>query len=200
MKQGTTFETVLEAVDRILELSPSDPSSARELWQRLDPMLEGVLGATKIDAACHARMTKLMTSLRTAASKLIQSLLNSRRGGPLRDDWVRFAERDLIKLKDELLALREFMVEEADFLRLACLRAQLRELSGTDPEKLFEELHGAGAISERTWVLLMAQPGSWRKALKDRELSQQLTRISRWLLDLQETREGRSDGVRETQR
>ncbi|MDI6643331.1 MAG: hypothetical protein QMD95_04725 [Candidatus Hodarchaeaceae archaeon] len=200
MKQGLTFEAVLEAVDRILELPPNDPGSAGGLWRKLDPMLEDMLEAAKLDGGHHKRMLKLMTPLRSAASELAQSLLNSKRGGPLRGDWVRFAERDLVKLKDELLALREFMVEETDFLRFACLRARLRELGGANPEKLFEELHEAGAISERTWVLLMAQPNSWRKALKDQELSRQLTRIAGWLLDLQEARRGWIDEVRETQR
>ena len=178
MEQGLTFDAVLAAVESILELPPKDPSAASSLWLKLSPMLDRMLGAAKIDATRHRRLAKVLTPLRTAASGLTQSLINTKRGGPLRGDWVRFAERDLIALKDELLALREFMVEEADFLRFAFLRAQLGELGGVNPEKLFEELHEAGAISERTWVLLMAQPNSWREALKNRELSEQLARIS----------------------
>lgn len=198
VKQRLTFEAVLAAADSILELQPNDTGTESSLWRKLDPMLDRMLDAAKIDAARHMRLAEVLPPLRAAASELTQSLLNSKRGGPLRGDWVRFAERDLVRLKDELLALREFMIEEADFLRFACLRAQLRELGGTNPEKLFEELHEAGAISERTWVLLMAQPKSWRKALKDRELSEQLARISGWLLDLQETRRERVGEVRKT--
>lgn len=191
MKQGLNFDAVLAGVDSILELSPKNPSTADLLWRKLDPKLDHMLGAAKIDEARHLRLVKVITSLRTAASGLAQSLINVKRGGPMRGDWLRFAEHDLTVLKDELLALREFMTEEADFLRFACLRAQIGELGGTKPEKLFEELHEAGAISERTWVLLMAQPNSWREALKDRELSKQLTQISAWLLDLQEVRKKR---------
>lgn len=198
MRQGLTFEMVLAMVDGIIELPPKNPRSAGKLWRKLDPTLELMLGAAELDAAHHARMRELVTLLRAAASELNQSLLNSKQGGALRGDWVRFAERDLVKLKDELLALREFMVEETDFLRFACLRAQLRELGGANPEKLFEELHEAGAISERTWVLLMAQPNSWRKVLKNHELSKQLAQISGWLLDLQETRRERVGKVRKT--
>ncbi len=198
MGKKLTFETVLVAVDKIIELPPKDSRSAGRLWRELDPMVELMLGAAELDAARHTHMRELVVPLRAAASELIQSLLNSRRGGPMHGDWVRFAERDLVKLKDELLALREFMMEETDFLRFACLRAQLRELGGANPEKLFEELHEAGAISERTWVLLMAQPNSWREAVKDRELSGQLARISGWLLDLQETRRGGVGEVRKT--
>ena len=200
MGDEPTFEAVLAAVDRLLEVSPREVSSASELWPKLDNMFDGLLSAAKIDAARHGRLAELVASLKAAAAQFLQSLLNARRGGPLRDDWARFAERDFIKLKDEVLALREFLVEEVDFLKFACLRARLRNLGRVDPEKLFEELHEERAISERTWVLLMAQPNAWRKALKDREVSGELARMSSWLLDLQEARRERRCLVRKTVR
>jgi len=186
-----TFEAVLAAVDRLLELPHREVSSAGELWPKLDNMLDGLLGAAKFDAARHGRLADLVSSLKAAAAQFLQSLLNARRGGPLRDDWARLAERDFIKFKDEVLALREFLVGETDFLKFACLRAMLRNLGRIDPEKLFEELREEQAISERTWVLLMAQPNAWRKVLKDREVPGELARISGWLLDLQEARRER---------
>lgn len=187
MKQKLMFDAVLAAVDGILEL-PQNPSRVGTIWQELDPMLDQLSSAAKIDATHYKRLYELLSPLKAAASVFVQSVVNAKVGGSMRDDWMRFAERDLVRLKDELLALREFMVEEADFLRFACLRVQLEGLGRTNPEKLFEELHEAGAISERTWVLLMTHPASWSKALKDRELSRQLARISGWLLDLQEAR------------
>ena len=200
MGDELTLEAVLTAVDRLLELSPREVSSAGELWSKLDNILDGLLGAAKFDAARYGRLAELVASLKAAAAQFLQSLLNMRRGGPLRDDWTRFAERDFIKFKDEVLALREFLVGEADFLKFACLRARLRDLGRIDPEKLFEELHEERAISERTWVLLMAQPNAWQKALKNREVSGELARISSWLLDLQEARRERRCLARRTAR
>ena len=200
MGDKLTLEAVLTAVDRLLELSPREVSSAGELWSKLDNILDGLLGAAKFDAARHGRLAELVASLKAAAAQFLQSLLNMKRGGPLRDDWTRFAERDFIKFKDEVLALREFLVGEADFLKFACLRARLRDLGRIDPEKLFEELHEERAISERTWVLLMAQPNAWQKALKNREVSGELARISSWLLDLQEARRERMCLARRTAR
>ena len=200
MGDKLTLEAVLTAVDRLLELSPREVSSAGELWSKLDNILDGLLGAAKFDAARHGRLAELVASLKAAAAQFLQSLLNMKRGGPLRDDWTRFAERDFIKFKDEVLALREFLVGEADFLKFACLRARLRDLGRIDPEKLFEELHEERAISERTWVLLMAQPNAWQKALKNREVSGELARISSWLLDLQEARRERRCLARRTAR
>jgi hypothetical protein len=198
MGDELTFEAVLTVVDRFLELPPQEVSSAGELLPKLDNMLDWALGATKFDAPRHGCLAELVTSLKAAATKFLQSLLNARRGGSLRDDWTRFAERDFIKLKDGVLALREFLVDETDFLKFACLRARLRDLSRVDPEKLFKELHEGRAISERTWVLLMAQPNTWRKALKDRKISEELARISGWFLDLQEARRARKCLVRKT--
>ncbi|MFH1821163.1 MAG: hypothetical protein ABH852_01800 [Methanobacteriota archaeon] len=83
------------------------------------------------------------------------------------------------------------MVAEADFLRFALLRYQLDEFGGTNPGELLEELREAGAISERTWLLLTAHPSSWREAFKDEEISKQLEKISVWLIDLQEARKER---------
>lgn len=200
MRDELIYEALLGAVDGLLELSPQGVNSAGGLWPKLEGMLDGLLGAAKFDAARHGRLAELAASLKAAAAEFLQSLLNARHGGPLRGDWARFAERDFIKLKDEVLALREFLVEEADFLKFACLRARLRNLSRVDPEKLFEELHEGQAISERTWVLLMAQPNSWRKALKDREVSEELARISGWLIDLQEARRERRCLVKKTAR
>ena len=200
MGDELTLEAVLTAVDRLLELSPREVSSAGELWSKLDNILDGLLCAAKFDAARHGRLAALVASLKAVAAQFLQSLLNVRRGGPLRDDWTRFAERDFIKFKDEVLALREFLVGEADFLKFACLRARLRDLGRIDPEKLFEELHEERAISERTWVLLMAQPNAWQKALKNREVSGELARISSWLLDLQEARRERRCLARRTAR
>lgn len=191
MGRELTFESVLADLDRILELPQRSSDSAIQPLRKLDQDLELMLDAARIDETRRRSLFKIMTPLRASAAELAQSLARARRGGPMRGDWMRFAERDFAVLKDELLALREFMVAEADFLRFACLREQLGELRSTRPEKLFEELHEAGAISERTWVLLMARPDSWQEALKDKEISKQLAQISAWLLDLQKARKER---------
>ena len=191
MSGELTPEIILGAVDALLELSPLGLNSAGKLWPRLDGMLDGLLEAAEFDVARRERLAELMALSKTAATQLLQSMLNLRRGGPLRGDWARLAERDLTRLKDELLALREFLVAEADFIKSACLRARLRHPSGVNPETLFEELHRQGAISEHTWALLVSQPGKWEKPLKDGGLAQELTRISSWLLDLQDARRGR---------
>ncbi len=191
MGRELTFESVMLDLDRILEMPQSRPRAAIQWLRKLDQDLEVVLAAARIDEPRRRSLLNITTSLRASAAELAQSLARARMGGPMRGDWTRFAERDFSVLKDELLGLREFMTAEADFLRFVCLRDRLGELGGTNPEKLFEELHDAGAISERTWLLLMTRPGSWQDALKDKEISKQLAQISAWLLDLQEAKKER---------
>jgi len=188
MGRELTYESILADMDRILGLPQKSLGAAGSMLRKLDQSLERMLDAARIDETLRRSLFKMMAPPKSSAAGLAQSLAKARRGGPMRGDWMRFAERDFAALKDELLALREYLVSEADFLRFACLREQLGELGGSRPEKLFEELHEAGAVSERTWVLLMSQPKSWREALRDREVSKQLAQISAWLLDLQEAR------------
>lgn len=186
--QGLNFDAVRAAIEKILDSPTESPSAAATMWAEVDASLNLMFEATRMDRAKHGSLGKLLAGVKAAASRLRLSLSNAKASGPVREDWMRFARRDLLALKDELLALKEFMEEEADFLRFACLRAQLRCPGEAKPERLFRELHEAEAISERTWVLLMAQPNSWRKVRKDREISRQLELLSGWLLDLQEMR------------
>jgi len=177
-------------VDEILELPQSDVQKAGELWKKLDGQLEALETAVRTDKPCNNRLLAVTTRLRSSASKFMRSLACCKGGGPLRNDWVRFAERDLAELKDELLALKEFLVEEAEFIEFALARARLLFSGKCDPERLFRELHEAGAVSERTWTLLMSYPGSWKKAVERSQVADELQQISRLLFDLQEVRIG----------
>ena len=189
MKLKLNLEAVLAAVDDILTMPTKNLATACSLWLELNRTLDRMLEAAKFNRGRQRRFAKVIATVRLSASQLTKSLANAKGGGATCRDWLRFAERDFVAFKDELMALREFLIDESDFLKFAVLRAQLKELNEIDPERLFKELHEAEAISERTWVLLMAQPKSWRKLLNDRELCGQLARISGWLLDLQESRD-----------
>lgn len=175
-------------VDEILELHPGAVQRAGELWKNLEGQLEILETAVRTDKPRHGRLLAITVRLRGSASKFTRSLACCKGGGPLRDDWVRFAERDLAEMKDELLALKEFLVEEAEFLKFALAKVQLLFSGKCDPERLFRELHEAGAVSERTWVLLMSYQGSWKKAVENSQVADELQQISRRLFDLQEVR------------
>jgi hypothetical protein len=201
MRSKLDLDLAVGAVDKILELPIDKPLAARSTWLELDKTMCQMLESVKFDGTHWRRLSKIMTRVRKSASQLMRSLNNARGAGRMRGDWLRLAERDLIAFKDNLVELREFLVGERDFLSFALLRKQLKDLSFIDPERLFKELRETQSISERTWVLLMTRPNAWKKALKNRELKEQLARISAWLLDLQEARRDpcqvRPEGIEE---
>ncbi|MEM3421482.1 MAG: hypothetical protein QW835_01665 [Candidatus Hadarchaeum sp.] len=188
MVRKLRVESILTALDEIVELNPGDLGKGSRLLRSLDWYLEQLLEAARIDEERRKGLFRMVTLVRSSSAKLFQSLGNAKQSGQLRGDWLRFAQHDFLKLKEDLIALREHLVENVDFFRLACLRDQIGELASTRPEKLFEELHEAGVISERTWVLLMSCPVSWREMLGDGEISKQISKLSAWLLELQEIR------------
>lgn len=188
MRKSQMAPDFTKLVDEILELPQSAVQKVGELWKDLESQLEILETAVRTDKPRHDRLLAITVRLRGSASKFIRSLACCKGGGPLRDDWVRFAERDLAELKDELLALKEFLVEEVEFIKFALAKVQLLFSGKCDPERLFRELHAAGAVSERTWVLLMSYQGSWKKAVENSQVADELQQISRRLFDLQEVR------------
>jgi hypothetical protein len=188
LKTETADERALKLIDAFLKLPGDGFKAAEKLWTELTKSIQELEVAVKGDPERSNLLRKTVVRLKASASKLARSA--SVISGPLREDWKRFAENDLEALKDELLALQEFISAEREFLGRALRRVALWELGLADPERLFKELHQAGAISERTWVLIMTHPKSLRE-VKDREVSDRLRKIAQLLFELQEVR---SDG------
>ncbi len=187
MKENKSDERALALIDEILKLRHDRFSAAKKSWSELAELLKDFEIAARSDKRRANRLKKITFLLNNAASKFIRSV--SAANGPLADDWRRLAKRDFENFKDELLGLQEFILAERDFLSKALLRANLWKLGEVDPERLFKELHEAGAISERTWAVLVSHPTS-RRDLKDRDASASLRRLAQLLVEIQEVRSG----------
>ena len=189
VRKEPTFEGLLTSVDRILKLRDFSADSAGFALSFIG-VLDEILANAGFDSERRRHLDELTARLKQTAARLSQSSLSLKRGGTLRCDWLRFAKHDLIKFKDEILALREFLVMNEDFVEFACSRAR-KGKPRVDLEKLLNELHEVGAISERTWALLMSRVGEWQKASKDRAVAEKVARISNLFFDLQEARRER---------
>lgn len=191
MREESTFDGLLSTIDRFLGIPQSNLNSAHAGAVATGNAADTFLNTHELDARHRERLSELAASLNAAVARLSQSVVNLKQDGVLRADWARFAQRDLIRLKDEVLALREFLVENAKQLRSARQRIGWK-LSDVDLRKLLEELHDEGAIGERTWVLFMSYlsraGNSWRRVLKDRTTAERLVRVSSWFADLREIR------------
>jgi len=186
MPHEPTLEGLLNEIDGLVRLSSYNFSVASKRGEAICRAIEEFKGAVEPDARQSDNLNRLFAAVDRAAGQLTQSVLNLRKDRRLGGDWARFARRDLIRLKDEALALREFLVANANSFKPSS-RASSRP--SADLEKLLEVLHEDDAISERTFVMLttfLAQNG--RSKPKDPAIIEQISRISAYLSELHEIR------------
>jgi len=187
MRVEPTFEGLLAEIDTFLKIPPSDIAKASQHSIFLNRIVGTLRNIVRLGPKHTLEMGKRVSAIDATAVRLSQSVINYKRGGALSTDWARFAQRDLRKFKDELMAFREFMLANADPFKSSLRK---NKLSGEiDMERLIRELHDAQAIGERTFVLLtnhLAQNG--RQKIKCPETIAKLSRISAYLSELHEIR------------
>lgn len=185
---------MIRAINDLIGLSSSELPSASERAAMIAKIAED-LRDLELDAEPGGRLQELTRAFNSAVAKLSQSVSNLKRG-PLKSDWARLAERDLIVVKDEALALHEFLSKNYERLRSAIERAGTRRGRDIDLRGLVEELRREQAMDERTWVLFVGYLGEsglpWQRELEDEKILEQLVRISSWLSDLKQLRGGRN--------
>ena len=181
------LQGIIKEIDLIVKLPPSNFSACFKGSAKVCKYIREFRDAIDLDLNQRARLNQLHAAIDRAASQLMQSLVNLRKDRRLSGDWVRFAKRDIIRLKDELLALREFLV--VNFNSFKPISPSIGVYSG-NLERLLEILQKERAISERTFVMLtvhLAQNG--RSKPEDPKIIEQMFRISAHLSELHEIRE-----------
>lgn len=191
MSHERTLEGLLKEIDGLIKLSPADFSVASKRGEVICKAIKEFKDPIEPSAIQRDSLNKLFSTVTRAAGQLTQSMLNLRKDRRLRTDWTRFAQRDLIRLKDGALALQEFLVANASSLKLS---SRTNVGSNIDLGELLKVLNEDNAISERTFVMLttyLAQNG--RAKLKDPIIIEQISRISTHLSELHEMRRVSSD-------
>jgi len=186
MPHESTLEGLLNEIDGLVKLSSSNFSEASKRGAAICKAIEEFKDAVEPNTSQRDGLNQLFAAVDRAAGQLTQCMLNLRKDRRLRGDWARFAQRDLIRLKDEVLALREFLVSNANSFKPS---SRMSARPSVDLEKLLEVLHEDNAISERTFVMLtahLAQNG--RSKPKDPAIIEQISRISAYLSELHEIR------------
>ena len=191
MSRERTLDGLLKEIDGLVKLSPADFSVASKRGEVICKTIKEFNDAIEPGTIHRDSLDKLFSTVARAAGQLTQSVLNLRKDRRLRADWTRFAQCDLIRLKDWALALQEFLVANASSLNLS---SRTNAGSKIDLEEMLEVLHKDNAISERTFVMLttyLAQ-NSLSK-LNDPTIIEQISRISTHLSELHEMRRVSSD-------
>lgn len=181
------LQGLIKEIDWIVKLSPSSFSASCKSSANVCKAIREFRDAIEPNVNQSDRLNQLHAAVDQAACQLTQSLVNLRKDRRLSGDWARFAKRDLTRLKDELLALREFLLVNVNSFKPNSLSI---ELHSVDLERLLEVLQKERAISERTFVMLtvhLAQNGRYKP--KDPKIIEQISRISAHLSELHEIRE-----------
>ena len=185
---GDNLQKLFKIIDRFLDLSNSDISRVRELGEKICQGARELQDAVKLDLRAHERFKQLISKLENTSARLSRSIINSKRG-MFQQDWVRFARAESIKLKDEVLALREFLT-----FNMETIERLLKETQEVPITRLLEILREEHAIHEITYAKLVEHLNKFsRRTLRkqEREASKHLTRISCWLSNLREIRQVR---------
>jgi len=192
MGDELTFESLLSEVDAFLKFPQSNIVKTSERSIALSRIIGTLQSVVRLDSKRASKMNERISALDANAVKLAQAAINYKRGGILSADWARFAQRDLRRFKDELMAFREFMLANSDTFKSSM---GVRKLSSDiNMARLIQELHDAQAIGERTFVLLtnyLAQNS--KPKIKCSETIAQLSRISACLSELHEIRKVGAD-------
>lgn len=155
---------IIAKIEKVLTSSPKTaPSPLRALLQELEEMK----GGREFEEVCHR--------LRREAEKFLENLHQSRTS-TLKEDWLRLANYNLRRVKEELLQLREVLA-----------RTEVRS-TGFNPARLLKEIRQEGAMSEATWLML-TNHSDLRKC-HSREVRTALARLSSLLQELRRVRNG----------
>ncbi|MFN4133776.1 MAG: hypothetical protein ACK4GQ_05360 [Candidatus Hadarchaeales archaeon] len=178
------IDDAIALLDATIELPEGEVTRARDYWKKLSPLLADICRISGEDKRL-APLVKLRSTIESAAAKLLKSISAST--GPLGKEWKLFAKNDLEELKDHLVAAKEIIIKNQHHLSRLAARASLKEKAGVDPESLINELHNAGAISDRTWLLLVTR-GISPSDLSDPRVSRSIERIAQLFLEFEEVR------------
>lgn len=173
-------------IDCFLDLSNSSISKTNELGEKIGESAKELQNTVRLDPIAQKKLELLTSKLESISARLSRSILNSTQG-TFQRDWIRFARAESIKLKDEVLALREFLTLNAE-----AIERSLRERQGISLDKLPEILREERAIHEITYAKLTKRLSEFSQRelrKREREASEQLTRISSWLSSLREIRQ-----------
>ncbi len=173
-------------IDCFLDLPNSSVSKANELGEKICKGAKELQNTARMDPKAQKKLEQLTSKLENISAHLSRSILNSNQG-TFQRDWARFAQAESIKLKDEVLALREFLTLNAE-----AIERSLKEMRGILLEELPEILREERAIHEITYAKLTKRLSEFsRRELRkqEREAGEHLTRISGWLSSLREIRQ-----------
>ncbi|KXB01327.1 hypothetical protein AKJ43_03470 [candidate division MSBL1 archaeon SCGC-AAA261D19] len=192
MMENRLLKKLFSKVDLILKLELGEIQRAHELVEEILCGSKEILNIPQ-NKGVEEELEDILSRLEKWSGELSRSVLNSERCS-LSQDWVRFARNDFAKLKDEILALREFLVRHQRGLQKSLNEARY----GADLEDLVELLweeeipHRAilGQLTKR-----LSEMNETERQRATEIFSKRISRMSLWLSILQEARQDIEDNA-----
>lgn len=170
-------------IEEFLQLQPGDIKKGNRLGKEICEGSEE-LEELVLEEKSRERYMKILSGLKTYSSKLSKDVTNSKKG-LLRGDWKQFAEQDLSRFKDEVLAFQEFLASHKTTLRKRLIEGKY----GLDFRDLARRLMRESSVDEVTrsqFSKLVERMDDGEIRAKVEEFKDRLNRISNWLLALDE--------------
>lgn len=172
-------------ITRFLELGPGEVKKGNKFGKELVESCEEIENLI-LDKEMKSNLRSILSKLNSYSSRLSRDVSNLEEGS-LPRDWKRFAKQDFSRLKDEVLALEEFLLaHEME------IRKRLYEVKyGMNVKELFLRLTREEAIDE----IVRSRLSKLVEDMEEEELrekfeenEERLRRISKWLFMLKEVK------------
>lgn len=177
------IDRILETLEEVLELDPQNIERGNELGKEIDEILPEIEKLILKDER-KKKYIKIVARLKNRSSKLSRDLINSNKVS-LSSDWKQFARQEFSKLRDEALALQEFLTNHESILRKR-LNEERYGIDLRDLARRIEKENRLDKVTRSKFSSLIKKMDSEEIQRKSDELKDRLNRISKWLLALTE--------------
>lgn len=173
------FDKIFDQIQEFLELDSENLKRAEELSKKIIRNSEEV-GKSIGDRDRKEDFLKILSGLKNYSSKLSEDITNSKETS-LKSEWGRLASQDMFRLKDEIMALQEFLQANETEIR----RNLEKERYGFDARDLFRRLKTDSSIDK----VIRSKISNLLDKLSEEEIRERiernkdrLSRISNWFL------------------
>lgn len=172
-------------IKKFLETGPEDFEKGGRLGEEIVEISDELRDLIYEDKPIE-RYNEINTELTINSAKLSRDLINLRES-KLESEWRQFAVQNLSKLKDNVLALKEFLSTHGEDLRKRFYEEKYG-VSLPDLAHHLREEDSVGKITRTKFLKLIKDMGDREAQEKMKKFKKRVNRISKWVFALEELR------------
>ena len=183
--QKNLIDILIEKIDDFLDLKTEEIEKGNKIGDEIINKAKKLEKSIKREEK-RSKFREILIDSSSRHSKLSKNVIK-KKNGPLKSDWEQLAEQSMSKLKDEVLALKDFIHKNESVLR----KRMIKNRYGIDLKELNQQLKEEENVDES----LNAKLSNRIQTIDERELQSvmknhkdRLKRIIRLLVYLKEVR------------